>query len=183
MAFDDEGTLLAPSGPTATLTVRQGPQIGIQFPITGRHVVLGREETNDIVIQDAEVSRRHCQINRDGDEFTIQDLNSTNGTFINGSQITTPHILSNGDKVGLGQTTLLFEARAVVEIAENDYIAPDVVSEPPSSPVSPVEEPWLTPTRKWLLGGCGCLGLLCVCLATVTFVVQTMGIIDLSSFL
>jgi hypothetical protein len=68
---------------------------------------IGRDEDNDIAIKDSRVSRRHAEIRWDGMSYALQDLNSRNGTFVNGSRVTT-HTLRNRDRISLADTVLLF---------------------------------------------------------------------------
>ena len=72
----------------------QGTRIIYKFnqPI----VRIGREGENDLIIEDAFVSRKHSEIRNKGDRYEIVDLNSTSGTFVNGKQIE-EILLSNGD--------------------------------------------------------------------------------------
>lgn len=60
---------------------------------------IGRWEDNDIVVDDRWVSRHHAQIQRMGEQYSIQDLDSKNGTFVNGRRITGPVTLTDGDEV------------------------------------------------------------------------------------
>lgn len=64
--------------------------------------VLGRHSENDLSIADASLSRRHAQIERFGDIFILSDLNSSNGTTLNGARLTEPEALKKGDKFNLG---------------------------------------------------------------------------------
>lgn len=92
------------------LIVRRGPQPNQVYELTSEVTNLGRDITNDIVINDREVSRHHLRFMRGVDGFTIEDLGSTNGTFVNGKRVTGATPLKNGDMVGLGETvTLQFE--------------------------------------------------------------------------
>jgi predicted component of type VI protein secretion system len=92
------------------LIVRRGPQPNQVYELTSEVTNLGRDITNDIVINDREVSRHHLRYMRGADGFTIEDLGSTNGTFVNGKRVTGATPLKNGDMVGLGETvTLQFE--------------------------------------------------------------------------
>ncbi len=177
--FDNEATLMASDGPSVNLLVRQGPQIGLEFSITTNRVVLGREETCDIVIQDAEVSRRHCQISWEGNAYVIQDLGSTNGTFVNGSQIAVPRVLTNGDTLGLGQTTLIFESQEDSSWSQEAY-ASSAQQQAPQTDFEPTQPQTQQPSlQRWLLIGCGCLLLLCICTATIPILLQFIGVIDL----
>ena len=68
---------------------------------------IGREFSNDLVIDDIEVSRRHAKITyTDSHGYQLEDLNSTYGTFVNGKRITKRSIIKLGDKIGLGSKTL-----------------------------------------------------------------------------
>ncbi len=92
------------------LIVRRGPQPNQIYELNKGIITLGRDITNDIVINDPEVSRHHCRLTQGGGGFTIEDLGSTNGTFINGQRLTGARPLSHGDMVGLGETvTLAYE--------------------------------------------------------------------------
>lgn len=178
--FDNEATLMAADGPSVNLIVRQGPQIGLQFSMTTNRVILGREETCDIVIQDAEVSRRHCQISWEGNAYVIQDLGSTNGTFVNGSQITVPRVLTNGDTIGLGQTTLIFESQEDSSWSQDAY-AGSAQQQAPQTTFEPTQpQTKLTSLQRWGLIGCGCLLLLCICSTVIPILLQFMGVIDLA---
>lgn len=95
---------------TYRLIVRRGPQPNQVYELTSEVTNLGRDITNDIVINDREASRHHLRFMRGADGFTIEDLGSTNGTFVNGKRVTGATPLKNGDMVGLGETvTLQFE--------------------------------------------------------------------------
>jgi predicted component of type VI protein secretion system len=94
------------------LVVRRGPQPNQAYELAKDVVTLGRDITNDIVINDPEVSRHHLRITRTGDGYTLEDLGSTNGTFVNGQRLSTPRALNNGDMIGLGETVTLGYERA-----------------------------------------------------------------------
>ena len=89
------------------LVVRRGPQPNQTYELNKDIITLGRDITNDIVINDPEVSRHHMRITRTTGGFTIEDLGSTNGTFINGQRVTGARPLRTGDMVGLGETVTL----------------------------------------------------------------------------
>jgi DNA-binding response OmpR family regulator len=72
-------------------------------PIT----TIGRWEDNDVVIADRWVSRHHAQIQRQGTRYLIEDLDSKNGLFVNGEQITAPVHLQDGDQIAIAPRRLL----------------------------------------------------------------------------
>lgn len=93
------------------LVVRRGPQPNQTYDLNKDISTLGRDITNDIVINDPEVSRHHMRMTRGAGGFTIEDLGSTNGTFVNGQRLTGSRPLRPGDMIGLGETvTLAYEA-------------------------------------------------------------------------
>jgi hypothetical protein len=75
--------------------------------IEGRRVVLGRSRECDVQIDDANVSRRHAEIRQEGSTYWIVDLESTNGTELNGTRIQRAK-LSDGDRITLGETDVVF---------------------------------------------------------------------------
>ncbi|MFP5225471.1 MAG: FhaA domain-containing protein [Actinomycetota bacterium] len=77
------------------------------WPLSKQTLILGRSEGNDIVIPDQGVSRRHAEIRKEGDEWVIIDLGSTNGTEINGKPVNR-HRLAHGDRLTLGESHLEF---------------------------------------------------------------------------
>ena len=86
---------------------------GDRYPLLGSLTTLGRDDTADIVVDDPGVSRRHSEIRvtTDGPHLitSIRDLNSTNGTFVNGDRISSQR-LQDGDRVTLGRTSATFRA-------------------------------------------------------------------------
>ncbi len=101
------------NGGSFRLTMRKGPTPGKVLELTGDVVTLGRDVGNDLVINDAEISRHHARLTREGQGYLLEDLGSTNGSFVNGHRITGPQLLKSGDLVGFGETvTLVFEAPA-----------------------------------------------------------------------
>jgi hypothetical protein len=85
------------------LEIIQGPDFGKTFPLEGSEFHMGRHAQCEIVLKDPEISRRHLRVSRVGDEWVIDDLGSTNGTWVNGQRIAKQGI-SPGDQVDIGQT-------------------------------------------------------------------------------
>src|SRR3954468_4536493 len=91
------------------LVAVRGPLTGEVFPLSGEEVTLGRDAVSTICVADAALSRRHCTFERSGTSWIVRDDRSSNGTFVNSTQITT-HPLSEGDRIDVGGSTLLFVA-------------------------------------------------------------------------
>jgi pSer/pThr/pTyr-binding forkhead associated (FHA) protein len=90
------------AGAQYRLVVRQGPIQGQIFELTKNEVSIGRDISNDFVINDAEVSRKHAKLTLEGDRYKIEDLNSTNGTYIDGRRLIGPHVLAIGEIIMFG---------------------------------------------------------------------------------
>ncbi len=99
---------------TYQLVVQTGPQTGEVYNLTQDLIVLGREPVSDIVVNDLEVSRQHARLTRSGSGYTIQDMGSTNGTFLDGKRLSgEPVPVVAGQMVAVGSNvTLLFMAVA-----------------------------------------------------------------------
>jgi len=89
------------------LVVRTGPNPGMAFDLTKEVTLLGRDVTNDISLGDAEVSRQHARLTRTPGGIVVEDLGSTNGTFINGERLVAPRVMAMGDLLGFGETVTL----------------------------------------------------------------------------
>lgn len=138
------------------LVVRRGPQPNQVYELNKDIVTIGRDITNDIVINDPEVSRHHLRFTRGAGGFTVEDLGSTNGTFINGQRLTGAKPLNNGDMLGLGETVTLAYERSTGAASPPAASAPAPAAEPvspyarqaqpiqpaaPEESVSPVSQP------------------------------------------
>ena len=90
------------------LVVRSGGgRSGEQFRLERAQTTIGRTPDCDIFLDDVTVSRRHAVVSRTADRFTIEDLGSLNGTFLNRSRIEQTE-LENGDEVQIGKYRLVF---------------------------------------------------------------------------
>lgn len=91
------------------LWVVAGVHRGKTFRIAGADVRLGRATDNDVQFPDRSVSRHHCQIRREGEKWWIEDLGSTNGTFVSGLAVLRPKLLQHGDVVVAGLSRFVFQ--------------------------------------------------------------------------
>jgi Nif-specific regulatory protein len=95
----------------ARLEAVGGPLDGRTFPLTEDQISIGREPCNQISLLDSLVSRRHCVIRREGQEFQIEDLDSRNSTFVNNVPVK-ERLLADGDQIRIGKSTLVFQGLA-----------------------------------------------------------------------
>jgi hypothetical protein len=112
-----EGTdVEAEAGPHTQL-IKMSEQAGAQlivvgskrrpYPLAKDVLTIGRVDTLDIVLSDPGVSRKHAEVRREGDEWVVVDLSSTNGTVVNGQPVHR-HRLASGDRIEVGETTIEF---------------------------------------------------------------------------
>ena len=94
-----------------------------EIPVGAGMVKIGRVPDNTVMIDNPAVSSHHARVFRDGDTFVLEDLQSTNGTFVNDNRVTR-HNLSNGDVIAVGKHKLVFERgekeEAVAEAAPSE---------------------------------------------------------------
>jgi pSer/pThr/pTyr-binding forkhead associated (FHA) protein len=83
-----------------------GRDEGIDCPLCGERLVLGSDDRCDVVLSEDMVSKRHASLRIDGEELTLEDLGSTNGTFVNGEKIREPTRVRHGDRILLGTSII-----------------------------------------------------------------------------
>jgi hypothetical protein len=103
------------------VVVTSGPETGRRVELD-LEVAIGRQDT-DLVVEDPEVSRRHAVLRRSDGSVIVEDLDSTNGTFVNGERIRSPIAVGPGDQIRVGRTTL--------EIEPDQRADDTIVSTPP----------------------------------------------------
>ncbi|MBN9156662.1 MULTISPECIES: FHA domain-containing protein [unclassified Microbacterium] len=104
-----------PGGPATTSTVTKlvitsGPKAGLEVPLGSEPMSIGRSSESGLVIRDDYTSSHHARLLLWGEQWMLQDLDSTNGTFLNGERVGAPVSVAVGAPIKVGATT--FELRA-----------------------------------------------------------------------
>jgi 6-phosphogluconolactonase (cycloisomerase 2 family) len=94
---------------SATLQVVGGAAAGTEVALDGEFVVGRDEPDRGNLANDEQISRRHAVFRREDDHFVVEDLGSTNGTFLNGQRVSGPMALTTGDEIRLGETIVRFD--------------------------------------------------------------------------
>ncbi len=106
MVLDREALLRdRPRAPKATLEQRDAPTVALGPD----PVLIGRDPQNDMVLDDRRVSRKHAEIRLRLGRYTLYDLQSTNGTYVNGRRVA-ERVLDDGDKISVGGLEILFRS-------------------------------------------------------------------------
>jgi hypothetical protein len=86
----------------AMLLVQEGESPKTQWPLVKTSMIVGREAESDVQISDRQVSRQHAEISRTLEGYTLRDLDSKNGTYLNGEPVSQePRLMRNGDQIGI----------------------------------------------------------------------------------
>ena len=171
------------------LVMKTGPAPGKIYTLENTEIAIGREAGSDVYVNDVEVSRQHARLLSQFGDYLLEDLDSTNGTFVNGQRITGQRILKPGDTLFLGESISLsyeevafdpnatqvnlaepsaeadlgqFETGAPQEAQYPSAPPPTYAGQVPASPVEPLIPEESNPRRTWLWAGCGC-GVVLVC--------------------
>ena len=180
------------------LVMKSGPTPDKAFPLDKNEIYIGRDISTDVVINDVEVSRRHARLILQASGYVLEDLGSTNGTFVNGRRLTGSHPLRTGETIMLGESitltfdTATFDPDATVVGAAGPTAVPPTKVETPReiyTPPSPPPQPYYSgripqsqefepqqekkSSQKWLWASCGCLVVLaCLVLAAVIWYID-----------
>ncbi len=105
------------------------PSSPTEFELTKPEIVIGRDEKSvDLLLAFTAVSRRHARLTREGSGYTVEDLGSSNGTYVNGQKLTQRYTLKSGDQIQLGNTvTLVYQAPVANAEAEATAMRPTPV--------------------------------------------------------
>ncbi|MCK4898677.1 MAG: FHA domain-containing protein [Anaerolineales bacterium] len=183
------------SSETFQFVMRTGPNPGEVFSLTKNEIYIGRDVNNDIAVNDQEVSRKHARLVMQAGGYVLEDLGSTNGTYVNGQRLMGPHVLRPGETVMLGENVSMvleagYDADATIvsqapAVPSYDPTPPpqETYTPPPQQPTTaPLQPAQVTPSpatpyyeppqeekrdnRTLYIAGCGCLVvLLCLVLA------------------
>lgn len=181
------------------LVLIRGPHTGRTFPLEKPSLTLGRDPRNDVVIDHPQVSRRHARITRPSNAWVIEDLGSTNGTFVNGTRLAESRALTQGDTIELSEAVALVvwkevgasgEARQATgepsPVPPRDQAAPRRVHVSERAPAT-IERP--SPARSsppergspqgqtWFLVGAGCLVLFLAAACVAVFALDYLGLL------
>jgi hypothetical protein len=144
---------------TFQLVMHSGPNPGKIFELVQDELTIGRDIGNRIVINDPEVSRKHARLTMQSGGFVIEDLGSTNGTFVNNQRLIGPHMLRPGETIMLGEKISLeyeilgFDPNATMVSSAGQPAAPapsretyrvetpDFGYPPVSPPIEPAQQP------------------------------------------
>jgi predicted component of type VI protein secretion system len=126
------------------LIVVDGPNQGTEFDISGSSVI-GRDPSSGIVLDDPEASRRHASVSASGDVITVEDLGSTNGTYVAGERIQGSREVGSGDRIRIGTTVMevrVAAAATALGAVDEDPQATRIGGMPiPDAPPSDAGEP------------------------------------------
>jgi len=98
-----------------------GPDMGKRFPLSRSEIVLGRGADCDIQVDRDSVSRRHARVFKSGDAWTVEDLQSTNGSYVNDVQVTRS-VLRDADFVKIGAAIFKFLSGSGIEASYHEEI-------------------------------------------------------------
>src|SRR5688572_11911881 len=133
----------------ASLLFMAGPIAGRRYSLGDGEYVIGRQADCQIFVPDMRVSRQHARLKRDGDNWSLEDLGSNNGTFINGVRLSQPTKLRHDDEIAIANNRIRIEARdganepepvignavTIVDVAASSLIRSRDDSSPPFSRV------------------------------------------------
>jgi len=178
------------SGEKYRLVMSAGPNPGKVFELNMDSMSIGREASNDIVIQDEELSRNHARISRRGATFLLEDLGSTNGTFINRQRISSPRMLNPGDEVGFGENVVLsFQGEGAAPTVAAPGRGQAATRQPappaPQQYAAPAPQPAAAPAKKGgnpLLIGCLILVFLCIVVLIGAYFFDSLNLYCTSPF-
>ena len=129
------------------LVVNEGPSAGKTYPLEGAEIFIGRESDSTLQIDSPGVSRKHARLTFQNNQYMLEDLGSSNGTFVNGERISKPWSLKNGDVINLGKLIKLEYQVALPPVSatmiegELPLVGRTIIEEAPQHPFIPPQSP------------------------------------------
>lgn len=131
---------------TYQFVMNSGPNPGKIYELSQDEITIGRDIANNIVVNDPEVSRRHARLRMQAGNYILEDLGSTNGSFVNGQRLMGPHALRPGEQIMFGdRVTFTYE---VQQFDPNATVISNQAYPRETYRVSPEEVPVTTPTSS-----------------------------------
>jgi two-component system, cell cycle response regulator len=106
----------------ACLVIMYGDDLGRRVPLGDATITMGRSSQADVHLDQESVSRNHCKLWKDGHRYFIEDLQSTNGTYVNDELVSGPTDLRDGDQLKVGRTILKFIIGGNIEAQYHEEI-------------------------------------------------------------
>ncbi|MEW6028454.1 MAG: FHA domain-containing protein [Chloroflexota bacterium] len=164
--------------------MRSGPTPGAMYALESDAVTIGRDSSNTIQINDAEISRRHARLIFQGGKYVIEDSGSTNGTHVNGQRIAGQVVLKPGDVVSFGEQIVLayesadFDPAATLASPRSAARSSRQASAPPPMAAAPVAGqvpagPMASPKKSSplpIIIGAGAVLFICACVGFLFWV-------------
>jgi serine phosphatase RsbU (regulator of sigma subunit)/pSer/pThr/pTyr-binding forkhead associated (FHA) protein len=116
----------------AMLLTIKGPNVGQRFPLDGASTILGRQADADVCLASQAVSRHHARVLSENGTFFVEDLHSSNGTFVNGKRIRERVPLTADDMLQIGPYFFGLRATLVRELTDTDMVIREQVTASPS---------------------------------------------------
>ena len=185
------------------LVMKTGPAPGKIISLQKTELSIGRDAGSDVYVNDVEVSRKHARLLSQFGDYLLEDLESTNGTFVNGQRISGQRILKPGDTIFLGENVSLsyeqvpFDPNATQvtmtepagkpEVEQDEIQAlreaqypsappPTYAGQVPASPVEPLIPEERSPRRTWVWAGCGCAVVLVCILVGSAYIFDSLNL-------
>ncbi len=110
------------------LVLVEGAEAGRRVELGDAPTTIGRTPGQTLVFADTELSRRHARVSLENDKATIEDLGSTNGTFVDGERLTSPRVLEDGNVLRIGGQRFRYERRSRREVERAEDLDRDLQS-------------------------------------------------------
>jgi pSer/pThr/pTyr-binding forkhead associated (FHA) protein len=133
------------------LVMKRGPTLGTIYELQDAEYTIGRGSKNGVIIRDNEVSREHCRLVRVGDDYEVYDLDSSNGTFVNGQRVIGGRMLAHGGIIELGDSITLEYERLPYPGATMPLLFPEETADAPPPELADRATDQLAPPRRCTL--------------------------------